>query len=94
MVHTKDLPDAVPLLPKQANYVQGPPKCPLDSVKFIQLKRFQHPRDQAIDKMNSGFDLVGQSRKLRLLRNEEKIKKDGKLGPDINGYLGTNMEGQ
>jgi len=39
-VNHADLPDAVPLLPKQMNYVSGPPKCPMDSIKFIQLKRF------------------------------------------------------
>ena len=35
VVDSKNLPDAVPLLPKQTNYVSGPPKCPLDFVKFI-----------------------------------------------------------
>ena len=34
-VGEKDLPDAVPLLPKQTNFVSGPPKCPLAAIKFI-----------------------------------------------------------
>ena len=32
--------------------------------------------------MNSGFDMVGNTRKLRLLRQEEKDKKNGKPGDE------------
>jgi hypothetical protein len=35
------MPDAVPLFPKASNYNSGPPKSPLEHIKFIQLKRFQ-----------------------------------------------------
>ena len=74
-VNPDQLPDAVPLYPKQLNFVYGPPKCPLDGVKFMQLKRFYNTAKSPNDVMNSGFELVGQRRKLINLRTKEKIDK-------------------
>ena len=74
-VRQDELPDAVPLYPKQTNFVYGPPKCPLEGVKFIQLKRFFNMAKSQNDVMTSGFELVGQRRKLINLRTKEKIEK-------------------
>ena len=55
---TKD--DVLPLMPlwrKTLWEVKFPPKCPLDNINFIQLKKFEQFKEQ-IHAMGSGFDLI------------------------------------
>jgi len=56
----------------------------LDGVRFIQLRRFYNTAKSPMDQMASGFELVGQRRKLINLRTKEKIEKkeNGKGGAD------------
>jgi hypothetical protein len=50
-------PDAVPLRPREFNTTStAPPKCPLDGIKFIQLKPKKNLPTVTTDKMNEGFD--------------------------------------
>ena len=53
------LPEPLPLLPKVTTTFQMPPKCPLDSIRFIQLRRFQMFQKQLAEQMAAGYDLVG-----------------------------------
>lgn len=63
----------MPLLPKSNWEFRFPPKCPLDSITFIQLKKFVNHEEQ-ICKMGVGYDLIEESykqRKIRMLALEE-----------------------
>lgn len=73
------LPEPLPLLPKVTNTYSVPPKCPIDSIRFIQLKRFQMFTKAMADKMSEGFDLVGQRRKMLQMKTEDKLKKPNQI---------------
>ena len=53
------MPEPLPLLPKVTSVFEMPPKCPMDNIKFIQLKRFQVFAKALAEQMTPGFDLVG-----------------------------------
>ena len=50
----------------------------MDSIKFIQLKRFQVATNVSHEKMNAGFEMVGNRRKLLQLRTMEKVQEKKK----------------
>lgn len=60
----KIMPDPLPILPKVTTVFSMPPKCPMESIKFIQLKRFQVFAKQLAEHMSPGYDLVGNRRKM------------------------------
>jgi len=67
----------MPLLPKPTSVFVLPPKCPLENVNFLLLKKFQNFASIPMDEMSPGFDLVGNRRKMITLKTEEKIKRGG-----------------
>ena len=48
----------MPLLPKGSYEFKLPPKCPLDSINFIQLRRKEIISTEP-EKLGFGFDLIG-----------------------------------
>ena len=60
-----------------------PPKCPMESIRFIQLKRFQVFAKQLAEHMSPGFDLVGNRRKMIQLRTEERVNQAQAKGKEV-----------
>ena len=52
----------MPILPKSNWEFRFPPKCPLDFITFIQLKKFIN-HDEQVCKMGAGYDLIEESYK-------------------------------
>lgn len=71
------LPAPMPILPKPTSVFLIPPKCPLENVNFILLKKFANFTNVVADKMSVGYDLVGNRRKMITIKTEEKIKNRG-----------------
>ena len=69
------MPEPLPLLPKVTTVFSMPPKCPMESIKFIQLKRFQVFAKALAEHMSPGYDLVGNRRKMIQMRTEERVNK-------------------
>ena len=70
-----DMSEPLPILPKVTSVFQMPVKCPIENIRFVNLKRFQFFVKQQAEQMSVGFDLVGQRRKMIQLKTEDKIKK-------------------
>ena len=54
----------MPILPKSTVEFRFPPKCPLDNVKFMQLKKQLFSEDNRDDPMSAEFNLIGSRRKI------------------------------
>ena len=70
-----ELTEPLPILPKVTTVFTMPVKCPMENIRFVNLKRFLQFQKAAADAMSAGFDLVGQRRKMIQLKTEDKIKK-------------------
>lgn len=57
------MPLPLPLLPKTNDNFKFPPKCPLNTVNFIQLRKFQIFGQENIFPMTEGWDLLGKRKK-------------------------------
>ena len=74
---TDDLMPALPILPKSTFEFRLPPRCPLENIDFIQLRKLI-PNPERMEKMDFGFDLVDA--KIKDRKRAEMIR-DGK-NPD------------
>lgn len=54
-----ELTEPLPILPKVNTGFQAPVKCPIENVRFVNLKRFLLFQKAAAESMSSGYDLVG-----------------------------------
>lgn len=70
-----ELTEPLPILPKVTSVFQMPVKCPIENIRFVNLKRFQQYQKQQEELMSLGYDLVGNRRKMIQLKTEDKIKK-------------------
>jgi hypothetical protein len=67
------LPGPNPLLPKSTNTYQKPPDCPLKTIKFQQLRKFQTFKEDVMlsEELGSHFDIMAQKH----LGRESKISE-------------------
>ena len=69
--------EPLPILPKVHTVINLPVKCPIENIRFLNLKRFLQFQKQAAEQMAAGYDLVGQRRKMLQKQTEDKMKKPG-----------------
>ena len=83
-----DLMPALPILPKSNFEFRLPPRCPLENIQFIQLRKLiSNPEHK--EKMEFGFDLVDaklKDRKAALLIKEGKDPNTYKPDQKITGF--------
>jgi hypothetical protein len=54
-----ELTEPLPILPKVNTCFQAPVKCPIENVRFVNLKRFLLFQKAAAEAMSAGYDLIG-----------------------------------
>ena len=54
----------MPILPKSTVEFRFPPKCPLENVQFMQLRKHFFSEDIRDDPMSAEFNLIGSRRKI------------------------------
>ena len=54
----------MPILPKSTVEFRFPPKCPLENVQFLQLRKHFFGEEIRDDPMSAEFNLIGSRRKI------------------------------
>lgn len=60
----------MPILPRSTWEFRLPPKCPLDGIQFVQLRKFAKFKEQ-MEPMGLGYDLIEEGCRNRKKRMQQ-----------------------